>query len=417
VGASGKSPRAVPFICAGRVCRDGQTARLGEPGQRSRNLELPHVRRPDAVHAGSSKHSRGQTTCSRTSTGSGQASDGRTSSGRRETAGRRRKEGNAPAAPADGIPTRAVRSQARPRTEEEIVLPYLRFSRDKRGYEHTFVIQSDRRRGRSRTRILYWFRTPPGVKVGRSALDEIAIRSIEESNPDIDFDWTSILKEGAPEASAPAPRQTNQDRRNPRRPTEPRALRTPAVASAPPPRQVDAVVAPVVESAPVQTQAADAPLASPEPAIPATTPASLNDESPAEQLTLTPAHARLGVEGVLRLRARHAEILARISERVTDTARQDELKAQAERLNPDTWVTDDEVRVGLEGYESVLASLRGVVGQGRRRRRRGGPPREASPGDHRTAGQEVPGRASEPEQHASGGAHQDDDPEPEEEPV
>ena len=62
---------------------------------------------------------------------------------------------------------------------------------------------------------------------------------------------------------------------------------------------------------------------------------------------------------------------ARIGERVPEAARQDELKAQAERLNPDTWVTDDEVRVGLESYESVLESLRGVVGQGRRRRRRG----------------------------------------------
>ena len=53
-----------------------------------------------------------------------------------------------------------------------------------------------------------------------------------------------------------------------------------------------------------------------------------------------------------------AEILARISERVPDPARQDELKGQAERLNPDTWVTEEEVRLGLEQYESVLDALR-----------------------------------------------------------
>jgi hypothetical protein len=85
----------------------------------------------------------------------------------------------------------------------------------------------------------------------------------------------------------------------------------------------------------------------------------------------TPAHARLGAEGVLRLRARHAEILARISEKISDPARRDELRAQADRLNPDMWVTSDEVSQGLEQYESVFASLREVVGRKRRRRRRG----------------------------------------------
>jgi hypothetical protein len=84
----------------------------------------------------------------------------------------------------------------------------------------------------------------------------------------------------------------------------------------------------------------------------------------------TAAHGRIGPEGVLRLRARHAEVLARISERVTDPARRDELKAQAERLNPDTWVTDDEVRAGLEQYEAVFESLRTIVGRRRKRRRR-----------------------------------------------
>ena len=51
----------------------------------------------------------------------------------------------------------------------------------------------------------------------------------------------------------------------------------------------------------------------------------------------------------------------------------DQLKAEAERLNPDTWVTDDEVRAGLEGYETIFESLRSVVGRRRRRRRGRGP--------------------------------------------
>jgi hypothetical protein len=78
---------------------------------------------------------------------------------------------------------------------------------------------------------------------------------------------------------------------------------------------------------------------------------------------------RLGSQGLSRLRARHAEVLARISEKVGDLAKREELKVQAERLNPDTWVTDAEVTAGLEAYESVFETLRGVVGRGRKRRR------------------------------------------------
>jgi hypothetical protein len=90
-----------------------------------------------------------------------------------------------------------------------------------------------------------------------------------------------------------------------------------------------------------------------------------------EETPPTPAHARLGSEAVSRLRARHAEILARISETVADPTRRDELTSQADQLNPDTWVTAEEVAAALEQYEAVFASLRRVVGHGRRRRRRG----------------------------------------------
>jgi hypothetical protein len=90
------------------------------------------------------------------------------------------------------------------------------------------------------------------------------------------------------------------------------------------------------------------------------------DEAP------TAASARLGSEGLLRLRARHSEVLARISERIQEPDRREQLKAEAERLNPDTWVTDAEVTAGLEQYESVFESLRGIVGRPRKRRRRRG---------------------------------------------
>lgn len=70
------------------------------------------------------------------------------------------------------------------------------------------------------------------------------------------------------------------------------------------------------------------------------------------------AHARLGSEGLARLRARYSEMLARISDRVADPERQAELKTLAERLNPDAWVTEGEVAAGLESYEPTFATLR-----------------------------------------------------------
>ncbi len=139
---------------------------------------------------------------------------------------------------------------------------------------------------------------------------------------------------------------------------------------------------------------------------------SLVEEAPPE-MPLTPAHARFGAEGVLRLRARHAEILARISERVEDAVRRDELKSQAERLNPDTWVTDDEVRAGIDEYEAVLGALRAIVGQGRRRPRSGAMPPAGSEAGGAGPPRTLPGAGHDAHHHQRA----DGSPQPDEEPV
>jgi hypothetical protein len=115
----------------------------------------------------------------------------------------------------------------------------------------------------------------------------------------------------------------------------------------------------------------------------------------------TAAHARLGTEGIVRLRGRYAEVLARIDERIPDAVRREELKLRAERLNPDSWVTGDEVRLGLEQYESVFESLRAVVGRRRKRRRRGGSRPQTDAPQRSTEAQnpgEASGEASEPDE-------------------
>jgi hypothetical protein len=225
--------------------------------------------------------------------------------------------------------------------------------------------------------VLYWFRTPPGVKVGRAALDEDAIRLIEQLNPGIEFDWTRILKgQGAPPTESRPPIEARRQRPDHRRPQTqhappPARPAQPPVAAATPSGSLPSEL-----SSDPATSPQEEPLADPGPASEPSTDAPPRIETDVP----TPAHARIGADGVQRLRARYAEILVRISERTADPARREELKAQADRLNPDAWVTDDEVVQGLEQYESVFASLREVVGQKRRRRRRGRGSRPAEPG-------------------------------------
>jgi hypothetical protein len=242
--------------------------------------------------------------------------------------------------------------------------------------------------------VLYWFRTPPGVRVGRAALDEDAIRLIEEHNPEIDFDWTQILR-GVAEAPVEPPPQPAGVRPQGRRQRQQRGRpeQEPSASGATQaPIEVDIVevsetVVHFEDSAPEEpapVEAAEELQATFEPLSLSATldeydatltggdpvPAGGADDFERPDAPPTAAAARLGPEGLLRLRARYAEVLARISERIADPVQQEQLKAQAERLNPDTWVTDQEVRDGLEQYETVFDSLRAVVGRRRTRRRR-----------------------------------------------
>jgi len=110
-------------------------------------------------------------------------------------------------------------------------VPFLRLTRDRRGFEHTFLLHADA--PGLPPRVLYWYRTAPGVLIGRPALDEEAIRAIEEQHPHIEFDWPAILalREAMPpeeEAEAPPPRSRRPSRREAARP--PRTQERPPVA-------------------------------------------------------------------------------------------------------------------------------------------------------------------------------------------
>lgn len=80
-------------------------------------------------------------------------------------------------------------------------MAFLRFTRDPRGYENFYLVEpTTNRRGKSRSRVLYWFRTPPNVRVGRDPFDPAVRREIETQNPGVEFDWKKILETPIPSA-------------------------------------------------------------------------------------------------------------------------------------------------------------------------------------------------------------------------
>ena len=192
-----------------------------------------------------------------------------------------------------------------------------------------------------RPRVLYWYRTAPEVLIGRPALDEEAIRTIEEQHPEIEFDWPAILalREAMPpeEEQAPVrqPRRGRPGRREggpPPRPAEPRAAPVGPAAAEP------------EEVAEVETATAEAmfePFAEPEVA---TTRGLL------EEL--------VGREIATRLRARHAEVMARMHQQGFDEETLATWVTRAEALDPDTWLTPDAVLAGVRDADARFEELR-----------------------------------------------------------
>jgi hypothetical protein len=91
---------------------------------------------------------------------------------------------------------------------------FFRFSRDKRGYEHFYLVEPvTNRKGKSRPRVLYWYRTPPNVKVGRVPFDDEVRHALEAQYPDVTFDWTKIVDAPIPSAEADKWRERRRNER------------------------------------------------------------------------------------------------------------------------------------------------------------------------------------------------------------
>ena len=93
-------------------------------------------------------------------------------------------------------------------------MPFLRVIRDKRGYETTYLMHWYREGARQRSRILYVFRSPGGVRVGRESLAPDVLRDIEAQHPDIAFDWKAVFDNRQVVDTTPEMRRPRKRRRD-----------------------------------------------------------------------------------------------------------------------------------------------------------------------------------------------------------
>ena len=194
---------------------------------------------------------------------------------------------------------------------------------------------------RQRSRILYVFRSPGGVRVGRGALDPDVLREIEAHYPDIDFDWKDV----------------RDHQQHIEMSVEPRRRKPPA-------KRDEAVVTPTPEAAP--TPALEPPpLAAPP--SPGAVPSAIEGATPDDQIAF--------------LGRWYPIIRDRVPRRTSDPVRQEALLALTERLNPAAWTDADQIAVGLQQAAEALERLSRVFSRRRRRaRRRTGEARPSSPG-------------------------------------
>jgi hypothetical protein len=237
-------------------------------------------------------------------------------------------------------------------------VPYLRFTRDQRGYENTFLLHAGY--PGERPRVLYWYRTAPDIRVGRPALDPAAIREIEAAHPEIFFDWAEILEMGAmaqPEVEVPRPprkrkapraRDGNGERRPPHPPIPAPAGPSEAMPAAP----VD-LAEPVVPEAPAQLSEAESAVAEELDHVfvhDADSPPAVPTSSLLEEL--------VGRGIATRLRGRHAELVARLAGHPADEATRERWRQRLEAINPEVWVTAEDVMAGMVRADGLYEELR-----------------------------------------------------------
>ena len=227
-------------------------------------------------------------------------------------------------------------------------MPFLRVLRDKRGYETTYLMHWFRDGGRQRSKVLYVFRTPPGVKVGRDPIDPDVIREIEAQHPDIEFDWRALRENQQVIDTSIDTRRARPVRGARSDQPEARRGRRDEREKAPVEKPAERAK---VEAPPDRAGAAAEP---PQPRL--VIPTAIEGATREDQLVFL-------LNWYLNLRER-------VPHRTHDPIRREALRALVDRLNPEVWVGEDAIVAGLQDAAEALQRLSALFGRRRKRSRR-----------------------------------------------
>ncbi|MEP7118247.1 MAG: hypothetical protein ABI880_11740 [Acidobacteriota bacterium] len=213
-------------------------------------------------------------------------------------------------------------------------MPYLRLTADRRGYENTFLLHASV--PGERAKVIYWYRTAPGLRVGRPALDDGAMRTLEEQYPDIDFDWPYLLDVASMtpvEVEAPVPVRK-------RKPPVPSARRSDDEETS----DATAEAAPAPRATPVAEVASDAPLA---------------DAAPAADFDLLSELLGRGI--ATSLRANYQDVAAQLEASAAEAAVKAGWRERLAVIDPDGWTAPDDVLAGMATVEHDTEDLRRAI--------------------------------------------------------
>lgn len=206
-------------------------------------------------------------------------------------------------------------------------MPFIRHAHDKRGYDCMLVMHAYRpTSGPARTKVLYLFRSPSHVQVGRKALDPEVREALEHTHPDLTFDWNGLLRDAPPIQRHQRPEPGSGRERSSGKGGRANRQSKPERPAAP------------VREVP-------------------------DDDSPLGQA--------VGATDAQRLRQRYAELMQRITRRARTPEERDVLTAQLLANNPDDWRGADAIRQQAAAVIPVWDGLAAQLPK-RRRGRRGG---------------------------------------------
>lgn len=189
-----------------------------------------------------------------------------------------------------------------------------------------------------RAKVIYWYRTAPGLRLGRPPLDDGAMRTLEEQYPDIDFDWPYILDMASltpVEVEGPVPVR----KRKPRRDDD---------------DDIDAASDAVAAARPVATPASAAVAADDAPAADA--PAS---DQLAEEFDLLGELMGRGI--ATSLRANHRDLAAEVEASPADAALKAAWRETLAAIDPDGWTSPGDVLAGMASVERDGEDLRRAI--------------------------------------------------------